>query len=137
MFRQRFVAVVIVMFMSGCAAFEKSDVMDTQYAAFAAKSQIPPEASDTLRATALVNRQDNTVRILNPTDRSIRNAKVWVNRNFVTPVDNIPSHGSTTLRRDEFYNSSGLPLTKSDTTASVVQLEEDGKLYDLLGPVFE
>lgn len=123
--------------LSGCAAMDRAGGTDTRYAAIAAKSQIPSEASDELRATALIDRKDNTIRILNPTDRSIRSAKVWINRNFVTPVDNIPSHGSVTLRRDEFYNSSGMPLTKSDTTASVVQLEEGGKLYNLLGPVFE
>jgi hypothetical protein len=137
MFKQIFV-LVAAFGMTGCAALEKSNMRDTQYAAFAASSKIPgAEASDELRATALIDREEKTIRVLNPTDRSIRNAKVWINRNFVTPVDNIPSHGSVTLRRDEFYNSSGLPLTKSDTTASVVQLEEGGKLYNLLGPVFD
>lgn len=123
--------------VSGCAAFDKSNSTDTQYAALAARSKIPAEASDTLQATALIDRKANTIRILNPTDRSIRDAKVWVNQNFVTPVDNIPSHGLVTLQRGEFYDSSGRPLTRSDTTANTVQLEEDGKLFNLLGPVFE
>ena len=135
---RQILAVGVALAMTGCAAFERSGVQDTQYAALAASSTMPAaEPSDELRATALIDREKNTIRVLNPTDRSIRNAKVWINRNFVTPVDNIPSHGSVTLRRDEFYNSSGLPLTKTDTTASIVQLEDGGKLYNLLGPVFE
>ena len=42
-----------------------------------------------------------------------------------------------TLEREDFYDASGTRLTRSDTTVRTVQLEEGGKLYNLLGPVFE
>lgn len=123
--------------MTGCASMSDGQPTSAQYAAFAARSKLPDGAADGLQATAVVNRDDETIRVLNPTDCSIRNAKLWVNGNFVTPVENVPSYGAVTLERDEFFDASGRPLTESDTTVRTVQLEEGGKLYNLLGPVFE
>jgi hypothetical protein len=123
--------------LCGCAAFNGSDLEETQHAALAARSKIPDQVAGTMNLTALVNRDNRSIRILNPTENAIRGAKVWVNSNFVMAVDNIPPHGSVTLDRGDFYDASGTPLTKASSTVTTVQMEENGKLHNLLGPVFE
>jgi hypothetical protein len=65
--------------------FKGDDTQKTQLAAFAAQSQYPnKQASDDLRATALVNRKDGTIKIINSTSQALTDAKVWVNGAYVT-----------------------------------------------------
>ena len=107
-------------------------------AAFAASSQYPStRPSDDLRVTAVVDRDAGTIRLFNPTDRTIRGADVWVNGSFVNRVESIPANGSITLNRARFSDGAGRTLASTDTTASRIELESDGKFHTLLGPVFD
>jgi hypothetical protein len=107
-------------------------------AAFAASSEYPTtRPSDTLRATALIDREAGTIQILNPTDRALHNSRVWVNGSFVARVDEIPPQGSVTINRARFYSPRGNTLQGMNTSATRVQIETDGELYNLQGPVFE
>jgi hypothetical protein len=108
-------------------------------AAHAARTQYPTdvEASDEMRAAALIDRRANTIQILNFSDQPIRDADVWVNGNFVYRVDSIPPNGSTTLSRNQFYDARGQSLANVQTTATRVQIVVEDELYNLLGPAFE
>ena len=107
-------------------------------AAFAASSRYPDtQPSDELRLTALIDREADTVQVINPTDRALRDVNVWVNGSFVNHVDAIPAHGSVTLHRARFYDAGGNTLSSMNTSAFRVELQSEGEFYKVLGPVFE
>ena len=134
---------------AGCSAgasfdpkFGRNDTTDaqrTQLAAFAAQQQYPRDASasNDLRAAVLINRENNTLRILNFSDRPLNDAVVWVNGAFVHRVAAIPPNGSVTIPRDQFYDSNGRSLANQSTTANRVQVQLGDQLYNLQGPVYE
>jgi hypothetical protein len=111
----------------------------TQLAAYAAQQQYPRDAtaSDDLRAAALIDREKNTIRILNFSDRPLNDAVVWVNGAFVHRVETIPPNGSRTLSRAQFYDATGRSLAGQSTTANRVQIQWGEELYNLQGPVYE
>ena len=118
--------------------FKGDDTEKTQLAAFAAQSQYPnKQASDDLRATALINRKDGTIKIINSTNQALTDARLWVNGAFVTHVDTIPARGMLTIKRENLYDSHGISLAKSNAGITKVQLEAGDKFYNLEGPVFE
>lgn len=110
----------------GCSMGNRTD-RAAERAAFAASATYPQQQPSTdLPALALIDRDDGTIRILNPTDQAIRDANVWVNGNFVARVDSIPPHGGVTLRREVFYNPAGRSLSDLTTPATTVQLDSSG-----------
>lgn len=140
-------AVVSIAALSGCQAgaqfdpqFGRTAAADrTQLAAYAASTEFPrdAEASDDLRAAALIDRRANTVRVLNFSDRPLRDASIWVNGSFVNRVDTIPANGSITIPSADFYDATGRSLSAQATTANVVQLQVGDDLYNLQGPVYD
>ena len=107
-------------------------------AAYAASSEYPStQPSRDLRATALINRGDNTIKIINPSDEAIADARVWVNGAFVARVASIPSHGTVVLNRVQFYDSGGRTLADTKTSATKVELQAGKDFHELLGPVVE
>lgn len=148
MFRQTLMSLSLAGLM-GCAAgaelqnpfrggTAQAQAEQAQMAAFAATAEYPRgEASDDLRAAALINRDGGTIRVINFTDEPIRNARVWVNGAFVQEVGTIPPNGSVTLRNDRFFNSDGQTLAQMNTAPVRVELQSDDKLHRLQGPVYE
>ena len=134
---------------AGCSAgasfdpnFGRSDdnqAERTQLAAFAAQQQYPRDinASDNLRAAALIDREKNTIRILNFSDRPLNDAVVWVNGAFVHRVASVPPNGSVTVSRSQFYDATGRSLINQSTSANRVQIQWGEELYNLQGPVYE
>lgn len=119
-----------------------SPTQQTQLAAFAAKpeNQYPSDAqaTDDLRAAAIVDGEAGNIKIYNFTDEPLTNVKVWVNGTHLYQVDNIPAKQSKTLPRSLFYNKNGMSLANSDTPVQRVQIQtSDDTLATLLGPVFE
>jgi len=118
--------------------FKGSDTEKTQLAAFAAQSQLPSkQPSDDLRVAALINKDNGNIKVINSTQQSINDSKLWVNGSFVTHVDTIPARGVVSIKRENLYNRDGIPLTKANIGISKVQLESGDKLYNLEGPAFE
>jgi hypothetical protein len=117
----------------------KVDTERTQLAAYAATAQYPRDvqASDDLRAAAMISRDRNSIRVINFSEEALRDAVVWVNGTFVRRVDNIPPNGSVTLNRADFYDATGHSLMNQASSASRIQIQLDGKLYDVQGPVYE
>jgi hypothetical protein len=118
---------------------KQTDTQRTQLAAYAAQQQYPRDAtaSDDLRAAALIDRDKNTIRILNFSDRPLNDAIVWVNGAFVHRIDAIPPNGSVTLPRAQFYDATGRSLANQSTSANRVQIQWGDELYNLQGPVYE
>ena len=148
---KQIVPLAVLAALVGCQAgaefnpqFGKSDreaqqAQQTQLAAFAASAEYPREtqASDNLRAAAVINRENDTIRVYNFSDRPLRDAHVWVNGAYVHKVDNIPPNGSVTIRRANFYDSTGRSLASQSTSANRVQVQWGDELYNLQGPVYE
>lgn len=118
--------------------FKGDDTQKTQLAAFAAQSQFPSkQASDDLRVAALINKGDNTIKLINTTQQAINDAKLWVNGSFVTHLDTAPARGVVVIKRENLYNRDGINLSKANVGITRVQLEMGDKLYNLEGPAFE
>jgi hypothetical protein len=118
--------------------FKGDDTQKTQLAAFAAQSQYPSkQASDDLRAAALVNREDGTIKIINSTSQALTDTRLWVNGTYVTHVDTVPARGMITIKRENLYDQKGISLSKANASINKVQLEMGDKFYNLEGPAFE
>ena len=118
--------------------FKGDDTQKTQLAAFAAQSQYPnKQASDDLRAAALIDRKEGTIKIINSTSQALTDSKLWVNGAFVTHVDTIPARGMLTIKRENLYDRNGISLAKANAGITKVQLEQGDKFYNLEGPAFE
>jgi hypothetical protein len=133
-------------FVAGCSSSAQVDNpfaggggSEAEMAAFAASSEFPAdaEASDDLRATALVNRNDRTIQIINSSNEAIRDARIWINGSFVGRLDNLPANGAVTLPMDMFYDRTGTRLSDVQAGANRVQLQAGDTLYNVQGPVFE
>ena len=144
MFRAVAIALAGVI-LAGCSTstqvknpFKSDDTQKTQLAAFAAQSQYPTkQPSDDLRATALINKGDGTIKIINTTNQALTDAKLWVNGAFVTHVDTVPAKALLTIKRENLYNRDGISLAKANIGIKNAQLEMGDKLYNLEGPAFE
>lgn len=127
--------------VGGNGGGSSSPAQATQRAAFAASpdNQYPSDAqaSDDLRAAAIVNREAGTIKIYNFTDDPLQNAKVWVNGEYVNQVNRIPANSSTTLNRSQFYNKNGTSLANNKVPVQRVQVQSGDTLSNLQGPVFE
>ena len=109
-----------------------------QLAAFAAKSEYPNvQASDDLKASAIVSRDKNQIKVVNSTDQSLTNVKVWVHGAYVAPVTQIPAHGLVTLERKDFYDRNGQTLADVKTPPAKIQLQTQDRFFNLEGPAFE
>jgi len=113
-----------------------SDSGSTIRLASIAANEYPKGEASNLSVTALINRDKETVQIINPTDQAFSNARIWINAHFVA-VSTVPANGSVTLKRERFINGDGKALSDLNTTAKRVELQEGPQFYRLLGPVFE
>jgi hypothetical protein len=113
------------------------DEQKTQMAAFAAQSQHPNRQAEESQLSALIDRKDGRIKLINPTNQSITDAKVWTNGTFVTRVESIPARGQLTLSRENFYNKDGISLSKSSTPINRVQIETGDRFLNVLGPAYD
>jgi len=111
---------------------------DPERAAFATTAHYPNDlqASNDLKATALVERSAGSIKIANASDQPIRDAKLWVDGRYVVQVNDLPAHGTLSVNRTEFSDREGkLPADLKGVRQ--VQLQTKDNLYNLQGPVFD
>lgn len=136
---------VLIASLVGCSASAELDpqagndaTADTRLAAYAAAAEFPDaEASDDLRVAAVIQRQSNNIKIYNFSNQALRDVDVWVNGSFVHKVNSIPANGHVTLARTAFFDAGGRSLAQQNTTINTVQIADDGRLYNLQGPVLD
>jgi hypothetical protein len=123
---------------TGEAASQTSTKADPERAAFANTARFPADmkASDELRATAIIDRSSNTVKIANPNAQEIRDAKVWIDGQYVVQVNSIPARGTVTINRSDLSDRNG-NLPADLRNVGQVQLQTRDNLYNLQGPVFD
>ena len=138
MLRQTFAALALASVV-GCSAStsfqpfaSKGPDERAQLAAYAASTQYPDgKPSTDIKAAALINPRDNSVKIVNFSDEGLRDANVWVNGSFLHKVGMIPSHGSVSLDRDQFYDAAGENMKKVNSTPNRVDVQVGDHLYRL------
>lgn len=139
-------AVAGIALLAGCAGgggvespfAGDSGSRQAQLAAYAASTPYPStQATPATHLGAIVNRDDKTLRILNFSDQQVKDGRVWINGAFVHRIQSVPPHSSVTLRLDQFYNNTGRSMKDMSITPENVQLQADGNLYSLQGPLFE
>jgi hypothetical protein len=150
MFRQLLIGAAF-MAIAGCEASTKIDPgmggssrsnmtqqqqETAQLAAHAATAKYPANVNATRSDIAVLQRGE-TMRLINFSDQAIRNANVWINGAYVHPVDNIPPHGSVTVRRAEFYDNTGQSMGTINAATNSVTIQSGDTVYSTLGPVQE
>lgn len=143
MFRSTFAMLALVA-VAGCSTSARMDNPfvggksdNAMLAAYAANSRFPTsQPTGELKATVVVD-SSNRIKIINPADTPISDARVWINREFVTHVVSIPAHSAVDLPRSIFYNGQGQSLASIKTGPLVVQIENRDGLYNLQGPAWD
>lgn len=121
---------------SGSAS--NSEMGEAQLAAYAASTPYPDKsASDDLKLSAMVDRNDKSIQLANYSDKTLTDAKVWVNQTYLYKVSAIPAHGYTTLSTADFYNGSGQLLSQLSNPINRVEVQTGDDLYSVMGPVFK
>ncbi|HEX2971712.1 MAG TPA: hypothetical protein VHP11_05235 [Tepidisphaeraceae bacterium] len=112
-------------------------VSSTVLAATAGQAQYPQnvQASSDVSLVALDKRSGNTITLINPTDQPMKDLKVWVNGSFVQPLDTLPAKSMVTLKRGDFYNSTGGTLSQTNATIDRIEVQSGDKLIHVQGPV--
>ncbi len=128
--------------MAGCASSgvettERSP--EARLAAYAASTHYPSnlKTSSDLHLAVMMSRPNGTIRVVNFSERPVRDANVWINKSFVHHVESIPANGYVTLDRTDFYDGVGNNLSNLATAVNQVQVQSGQNLYDTMGPVYE
>lgn len=110
-----------------------------ELAAYAAAHPYPDkaQASDHLRAAAIVNRANGIIKIYNFDNRPIQDANVWVNRSFIQHINGIAPNSSAIVQFGQLYNGMGKNFSSLNEPVSTVQVEMGNNLYTLEGPAAE
>jgi hypothetical protein len=115
----------------------RNDATRPKLAAYAAQARYPDvQAATDLNAGAIVNRQNDTVRIINFSDRALIEPDIWVNGSFVQRAGTVPARGIVTMARSGFYDSRGNMLNSGGNIQRIDVQTRDG-FWRLLGPVRE
>ncbi len=123
---------------SGSVTNSFDEMTSTQIAAWAATSKYPQSPPvKKMDVTVIVYKDKNFIKVYNLSGVPIRNAKLWVNKTFVAKVDAVAPQTNLVINTDRLYDGVGNVFSKQTLEATTVQLEMDGGLYDLLGPVAE
>lgn len=131
--------------MIGCTASiepagsaSSNELPEAQLAAYAASTKYPDKnASDDMKLGAMVNRDDKSIQLINYTDKTLTDAKVWINQGYLYKVSSIPAHGYATLSTADFYNGSGHALSEMNNPVNRIQVETSDGLFNVQGPVFK
>jgi hypothetical protein len=140
MFRNALIFVAALA-MVGCEAstkldpFANKDAEPAQLAAYAATAKYPADAQPKDGLNVAILNHDDSIRLVNFNKEPVRNVNVWVNGMFVHRLELIPAMGSVTLNKAVFYDGTGRPLSKAQTSPMRITLQEGDNLYSTLGPV--
>jgi|GEM_PF-2245049 len=151
MFRSRVsVSLALTLFaLAGCAGSPNrtpgsgtsasfDEMTPTQIAAWSATSKYPQSSPvKKMDVTVIVNQDKNTIKVYNLSGAPLRNSKLWVNKTFVAKVDAVAPQTNLVINTERLYDSVGNVFSKQKLEVTTVQLETDGALFDLLGPVAE
>ena len=140
-------ALILALAASGCAGKKSTSTSldgtnipntPTELAAYAGNARFPqtqPVAENSV--AAIVSRDNKTIKLYNFGKQPIRNVDVWVNGSFVKRIGGIAPQSKVVINTAEIYNGLGHTLASRGEEISRVQIEDQGRLYTLMGPAAE
>jgi len=135
--------VLCVVVLAGCSSDPsfhnpfsgRDDASRAKLAAYAAQARYPDtEPRSDLSGGAIVSSHNDTVRIVNFSDRALVEPDIWVNGSFVQRAGTVPARGIVTMARSGFYNNRGDVLSSIGNIQRIDIQTHDG-FWRLLGPV--
>ena len=111
---------------------------DTQLAAHAGNAEYPTgRARNEYRVAGIVTKDRKLIKLYNFDNAPIRAVNVWVNRAYVQPLRGIPAHSKAQIRGDKLFNKLGQRFSERGEEVTLVQLETQEGLYEVMGPATE
>jgi len=112
---------------------------DAELAAYAGSHKYPAtQPAKELKAAAIVDRNRGMIKVYNFSDQPIQDTDVWVNRSYVAHLRGIAAASAPVqIRFSDLFNSLGQRFSSQNEQVRIVQVEENGTLYSLLGPAAE
>ena len=135
-----------LMGLAGCEAGMKIDPPSgggnqetAQRAAFAATARYPGGAQPSAEQPLVfsMDKDGGDLRLMNPSNRPLTDANVWINGQYVQLVPSVPANGVVTLRRNEFYDAQGQNLQNAKATVERVEVQAGGQTIRASGPVYQ
>ena len=110
----------------------------TERAAYAGHQAFPQtQPTGELPVVAIMSRDKKQLNLYNVGKQAIRNVDVWVNGSYVTRIGGIAPQSKVIIATTEIYNGLGHSLASRGEEISRVQVDDAGRLYNLMGPVTE
>jgi hypothetical protein len=132
----------LVLTAAGCSAPGEYEpqARPTQLAAMAASTEYPRRmnVSRDLALTSTVDRRTGVITIRNFSSEALYNGKVWINENYLIPVNTLGPN--TTLRIDpkDVYDGAGNPPNRQNPqSVRKIEIQVDDEIHAVEGPLFE
>jgi hypothetical protein len=110
----------------------------TERAAYAGHAVFPQtQPINELPVAAIVSRDKKQLNLYNFGKQAIRNVDIWVNGSFVTRIGGIAPQSKVMIGTNDIFNGLGHSLASRGEEVSRVQLDDAGRLYNLMGPASE
>ena len=108
-----------------------------QLASYAAKSEYSTTqpAREDLAISAMIDEDELT--LINGSSKDLHSLTIWVNGTYVTPLNYLPAHGTATIPRTKFYNSSGRSLSGNRLPVERVDIQTDEGYIRAAGPAYK
>ncbi len=117
------------------------DPRTSEYALWAARAENAyprgVEPTEAMRLAVVVDRQTGDFKLYNFSAQGLKDAKVWINRQYARPLEALPSGHGIVLPRPTFHNAYSISLGKDQTPATKVEVQQGETLISVQGPAFE
>ena len=112
---------------------------EAELAAYAGAHPYPTDqqAKGEVRAAAIVDKNDQVLKVYNFGTEPIRDANVWVNQAYVRHIDAIAPGSFVKVQMSHLYDATGQAFTAKNEHVMLVQLELDHQLHSVMGPAPE
>ena len=137
----RFVVVMIVVVVAGCATKRVSGVdpearQQIGYAATATYPGNPYQRPDKVNASAAVDHEDEEIQIYNLSDNAIVSPKVWVNGAYVRQLPTIGPRAAATVEYRGLLQAGepSMDFKRAGQAVSKVEIQTADGLFTVQGP---
>jgi hypothetical protein len=123
----------------GCATNELQTRREVARAALSHYPAVQAKQSATYKLAAVDDQGAGTVEILNLTDNTTPQAKVWVNGRYVSGVPAVPARSSVTVKYGDLLEAGPgvMDLGRANSKVAKVELEVNGELFVVQGPTIK
>jgi hypothetical protein len=125
---------------SDAVASTTVDPHAAEYSTWAARAEnrYPTGATrgDSARLVVIL-KADTNLALYNVGREELKDAKVWINRRYVRPLESLPPGHGIVLPRGSFFNAFSVSLANDQSPIGTIEVQEGEEIYGVLGPVAE